>query len=288
MVMDEHMIVEARVGAANLCVPTPHCHTNVRVFAVGHTFDRCERGLTWQMAPMRETETLHDRPCPLCGAYALSSVLHDERRYYRCAECDLISVHPDDRPAPSDEAQRYLAHQNDGADDGYVGFLRRLADPLCAVVPPGDRGIDIGCGPAPVLGALLTESGRPTVSYDPLFFPDARLLDDRYDFVTASEVVEHAHDPAALFRQLVGLLLPGGTLGVMTAMHDATTNFATWWYRRDITHVCFYSMRTLQWVAEHFDLTLSVPASNVALFTLHGDRAWTPREAPAAVSVGTR
>jgi SAM-dependent methyltransferase len=101
-----------------------------------------------------------------------------------------------------------------------------------------------------------------------LFFPRVELLNEQYDFVTCSEVVEHAHDPAALFRQLVGLLVPGGTLGVMTSLHDEITDFEGWWYRRDITHVCFFSVRTLQWVAEHFDLSLALPATNVALFSL--------------------
>lgn len=217
----------------------------------------------------RETGEFGELACPLCAGQALSCILRDGgRRYFRCAECDLISVHPDDRPTRIDESERYLAHENDAANDGYVSFLRRLADPLCAVAGVGSRGLDVGCGPSPVLATLLTESGRPTEWYDPLFFPRHELLFGSYDFVTCSEVVEHAHDPAALFRQLVGLLRPGGTLGVMTSLHDDTTDFEPWWYRRDITHVCFYSVRTLEWIAQHFDLVLSLPAVNVALFAL--------------------
>lgn len=217
---------------------------------------------------MCESDTLDNSACPLCARRELSPLLRDgARRYFRCAHCDLISLHPDDRPSPSDEARRYLAHENSGADDGYVRFLRRLADPLCDVVPVGARGIDVGCGPAPVLASLLTDGGRSTVSYDPLFFPQTDLLNEQYDFVTCCEVVEHAHDPAALFRQLVGLLLPGGTLGVMTSMHTDSIDFASWWYRRDVTHVCFFSERTMRWVGEQFDLTLTLPAANVVLFT---------------------
>jgi 2-polyprenyl-3-methyl-5-hydroxy-6-metoxy-1,4-benzoquinol methylase len=212
--------------------------------------------------------------CPLCAGRVLSVVLHDAgRRYFRCARCDLVSVHPDDRPTRIDESERYLAHENDATDEGYVHFLRRLADPVCAVVEVGSRGLDVGCGPTPVLATLLTEGGRPTQWYDPLFFPRHELLFESYDFVTCSEVAEHAHDPAALFRQLVGLLRRGGTLGVMTSMHDDATDFESWWYRRDITHVCFYSVRTMEWVAEHYDLALSLPATNVALFTLRSGQS---------------
>ncbi|MDQ2668158.1 MAG: class I SAM-dependent methyltransferase, partial [Gemmatimonadota bacterium] len=102
-------------------------------------------------------------------------------------------------------------------------------------MPVGSRGLDVGCGPIPVLSELFTEGGRPTQFFDPLFHPDEDVFRDRYDFVTCSEVVEHAHHPAALFTQLFGLLRPGGMLGVMTSLLDADTDFETWWYRRDIT-----------------------------------------------------
>ena len=230
-------------------------------------------GYLGTMTQMSETEAPVPHACPLCGGRALALRLRDAgRRFFQCAHCDLISVHPDDRPARAVESQRYLAHENDGANDGYVRFLRRLADPICAVVPGGARGLDVGCGPAPVLGTLLTDGGRPTLSYDPLFFPRDALLTEQYDFVTCSEVLEHAHDPAALFRQLVGLVRPGGTLGVMTSLHGGDVNFETWWYRRDITHVCFYSAHTMRWVAESFNLALSLPATNVALFTVRSAR----------------
>src|SRR6478672_7227619 len=129
------------------------------------------RDLSWRMELIGETRAPDDNGCPLCAGPALSLTLHDAaRRYRRCARCDLISVHPEDRPTRAEESQRYLAHENDAANDGYVRFLRRLADPVCAAVEVGSRGLDVGCGPSSLLETLLTESGRPTESYDPLFF----------------------------------------------------------------------------------------------------------------------
>ena len=205
--------------------------------------------------------------CPLCAASdAVVRVEVSDRRYFRCAECDLVFVHPDDRPGAQDEAARYLAHQNSRDDAGYVRFLRRLADPVCARMPVGSRGLDVGCGPAPVLAELLGESGRPTVCYDPLFRPAAEVFRDSYDFVTCSEVVEHAHDPAALFAQLVGALRPGGMLAVMTSLLNDRTDFETWWYRRDITHVCFYSEITMRWIGRRWSWDVELAAPNVVLF----------------------
>ena len=208
-----------------------------------------------------------ERTCPLCATSGAPAYFEDAtRRYARCGECDLIFVFPEDRPRPLEEVIRYLQHENDSADAGYATFLAQLADPLCEVVPHGARGLDYGSGPSPVLAEMLTARGRPTEAYDPLFKADAGLLAETYDFVTCSEVVEHAHDPRALFATLASLLKPAGVLGVMTRLHDADTNFETWWYRRDITHVCFYSVATMRWLAEHRGWQLSVPAINVGLF----------------------
>ena len=189
------------------------------------------------------------------------------RAYFQCTDCDLIFLDPAAHPSPLDEVLRYLEHDNRRDDPEYLRFLRRLGDPLCGAVPAGARGLDFGCGPVPLLAEWLTAQGRPTAWHDPLFHPADDVLRERYDFVACSEVVEHAHDPAALFLQLGALLRPNGTLGVMTRFHTAEVPFATWWYRRDPTHVCFYSTATMQWIAGRYGWSLAIPAANVALFT---------------------
>jgi hypothetical protein len=205
--------------------------------------------------------------CPLCG-HESSPFFADERgRYRRCATCALIHMHADDRLSPMAEVLRYLEHDNRRDDARYVAFLRRLGDWVEASTPAGAEGLDYGCGPVPVLGELLTESGRPTFSYDPLFHPNERLLRQRYDFVTCSEVAEHAHSPAALFEQLASLVRAGGKVGVMTRMYGAEAPFAQWWYRRDPTHVSFYSDETMRWIAGRFGWSLELPAAHVAIFT---------------------
>ena len=205
--------------------------------------------------------------CPLCSAHAQAVVLDQPgRTYLRCGRCALVFLHPGQRLRPLQEVLRYLEHENDAGNAGYVAFLRKLAEPVCAAVPIGAHGLDFGCGPAPVLAEILTAAGRPTRAWDPLFFPDDALLDARYDFVTCSEVVEHAHQPDALFDRLAGLLRPAGTLAVMTRFHGAVP-FESWWYRRDPTHVCFFSADTMRWVAERYAWQLELSAPNVALFT---------------------
>jgi SAM-dependent methyltransferase len=205
--------------------------------------------------------------CTLCGIVVRTAILETpERTYLHCARCTLIFLHPDDRLLPLQEVLRYLEHRNDGADPGYVQFLRRLADPVCDAVPLGAIGLDFGCGPAPVLAGLLTARGRPTESYDPLFRAERRLLARQYDFVTCCEVMEHAHEPAGLLGQLSALLSPGGTLAVMTRFYGLDGPFDRWWYRRDTSHVSFFSAETMRWIATQRGWRLQLPAPHVAIF----------------------
>ena len=170
------------------------------------------------------------------------------------------------------ELARYELHENDAEDPAYETFLSRLAGPVIARTPAGARGLDYGSGEADALAQLLTRSGRPTVAYDPAFRPSAAVLDERYDFVVCSEVIEHVHEPRALFERFDRLVRPGGIVGIMTGMYDEVPSFADWWYIRDLTHVCFYSKATMEWIARELGWRVAFPAPNVALFISASER----------------
>jgi SAM-dependent methyltransferase len=198
------------------------------------------------------------------------------REYRRCEECALIFVPAAMRLTPLAEVMRYVEHDNRRDDPRYVQFLRRLADPLRDRLVPGARGLDFGSGPVPVLGELLTAAGLPTVSYDPVFAADESLLEHRYDFIACSEVVEHLHEPGAVFERFARLLRPGGTLGIMTRFYGHEAPFDVWWYRRDPTHVCFYREETMAWIADRHRWRVELPVPNVALFGGAADVAERP------------
>lgn len=207
--------------------------------------------------------------CPLCHAAGLTPVESgDGTDYFVCRVCDLISLTPSQRLSAAAERARYELHENDPGDPEYVAFLKRLAEPVIERIPPGARGLDFGCGPTPVLSEMLTVAGFPCAAYDPFFAPDETLLDKRHDFITCSEVVEHAHDPAHMFATLRRMLAPGGICGVMTMFHSGGDDFADWWYRRDPTHVCFYGEATMRWIGERHGWTTEFPRPNVTVFSV--------------------
>lgn len=205
--------------------------------------------------------------CPLCAAPDPSPFAEAHgRTYYECGRCRLLAMAPADRPSAAEERARYETHQNDPADPGYRGFLNRLAAPLIERLPAGAEGLDYGSGPGPTLSLILDKAGHPTAIYDPFFAPDRSPLDRTYEFITCTETAEHFHAPGEEFTRLNALLRPGGWLGLMTEVWDASQPFESWWYARDATHVCFYSANTLLWIGRRFGWEMERPHRNVALF----------------------
>lgn len=206
--------------------------------------------------------------CPLCSGIPVPFHSDGERRFFRCARCSVVFLHPDHRLTPLQEVLRYCEHRNSAEDAAYVQFLSRLADPVGARLVDGARGLDYGCGPTPVLAGMFTAAGYPTESYDPFFLGDEAVHGKKYDFVSCSEVLEHVHDPLSFFRRLDSIVRRGGLIGIMTRFHGVDTPFHDWWYRRDPTHVCFYCPETMQWIAESFGWSLEIPDPHIALFTV--------------------
>ncbi len=110
--------------------------------------------------------------------------------------------------------------------------------------------LDYGCGPEPVLAELMRRNGFECYIYDPYFFPE--LPENPCDLVISTEVFEHFRDVRAELHKIRSLLAPAGYLAVMTAFHDEIESFENWWYISDPTHICFFSVRTFEWIAEEF------------------------------------
>ncbi len=161
----------------------------------------------------------------------------------------------------------YQQHRNDPDDSGYRAFLGRLCEPLQARLAPNSRGLDFGCGPGPTLSVMLAESGHQVELYDWFFAPDRSVLVGAYDFITATEVVEHLHQPGGELSRLWALLRPGGHLGVMTKLVLDRGAFSRWHYKNDLTHVSFFSRPTFEWLAGEWQADIEFVGQDVIIFT---------------------
>lgn len=204
--------------------------------------------------------------CPLCDHRQIDPFYQDARReYLRCCQCALVFVTSKDYLTPAEEKAEYDLHQNEVYDEGYRGFLSRLTAPLLERIPEGARGLDFGCGPGPALATMLTEAGCQMQLYDVFFYPKEAVLQKSYQFITATEVVEHLHRPGSELAALWQLLEPGGCLGIMTKLVLDAQAFAGWHYKNDLTHVCFFSEQTWRWWAELNDAELERFGADVML-----------------------
>ncbi len=220
--------------------------------------------------------------CPLCCAPETEFFYHDPiptkgrrrslrqknpREYRCCPNCDLVFVTSRYLLDPATEKRIYDAHENSPTDQGYRRFLGRIFEPVLERLAPGAAGLDFGCGPGPTLSVMFAERGFAMEVYDPYYAPDTKVLQRSYPFITSTEVLEHLHAPHQTLAQLWGLVAPGGFLALMTSMRPAKADFSAWRYKNDPTHVCFYSIQTMSWLAHQWSAELEFVAHDAMIFT---------------------
>jgi Methyltransferase domain len=209
--------------------------------------------------------------CPLCHGeqgreiYRDRPELRHHRAYYRCDRCNLIFVLPASFLSFQAEKAEYDLHQNNAQDPGYRRFLSRLGNPLLDCLAPNSQGLDFGSGPGPTLSVMLEAAGHRVVLYDPFYADDGAVFARPYDFITATEVVEHLRQPRMELDRLWGCLKPGGTFGLMTKLSRDDAAFAGWHYKSDRTHICFFSVQTFEWLATRWQAKLVILGQDVIL-----------------------
>ncbi len=205
--------------------------------------------------------------CPLCHTTTSGAYYQDhQREYWNCPTCDLVFIPPHQFLSASEEKAAYDYHQNSPHDSHYRGFLGRIFHPMKDRLSPGSQGLDFGSGPGPTLSVMFQEAGFAMRIYDPYYAHQPSALANSYDFITATEVVEHLHEPGKILNHLWSLLQPKGYLGVMTKLLPSVEAFPQWHYKNDPTHVCFYSVTTFQWLARQWDSGLERIGSDVMIF----------------------
>ncbi len=186
--------------------------------------------------------------CPLCQKDGAERFHQDSsREFFLCSGCTIIFVPRSALITPSEEKKRYDSHQNDGDDPGYRDYFLKTVRPVLNELSPGRRGLDFGCGRTRLMAGLFADNGHVTDSYDPFYFPDERVFEKKYDFAVLNEVIEHLRDPAVSLIRLKSIIQ--GPIFVRTKLYPVNEpEFANWFYKRDITHVQFFSLKALSFL----------------------------------------
>lgn len=175
--------------------------------------------------------------------------------YYRCKACAFIYEDPKYHHSLKDEHEEYLRHNNSIEDEGYVNMFLKFMNAFEPYLI-GKETLEYGSGPEPVFSQVLRQQGYHVTSYDPFFLPDESYLDRSYDLITSTEVFEHFIEPLEEIEKLLALLKPGGILAIMTQFPKDDDHFLTWWYRRDPTHISFYTIDTFKYICKCYSLEM--------------------------------
>ena len=205
--------------------------------------------------------------CPLCSDTRVNQFFIDQRRnYMHCKGCGLVFVPKVFHLNKADEKREYDLHQNCVQDEGYRKFLGRVSKPLLLRLPNGSRGLDFGCGPGPALAHILEEAGHHMDIYDPYYAPNEFFKTKKYDFITATEVVEHLAEPGSELDHLWSLMNRGGWLAIMTKRVTSLEAFANWHYKNDPTHISFFCEFTFNFLAKNWETEAEFIGNDVVLF----------------------
>lgn len=205
--------------------------------------------------------------CRLCGCQNLFLFHKDRQRpYYRCQVCHLISVPKSHWLTEFQEKAIYDKHQNDVESADYRHFLSRTFNPVIKKIPPEAKGLDFGCGPGPALCAMFMEAGYPMKTYDKFYAPTQSVLEETYDFITMTEVIEHLGHPACALQKLYNQLNLAGFLAIMTKRVTSLLDFSSWHYKNDTTHIAFYCRETFHYVAQLFGMSVEFPDRDLVIF----------------------
>jgi hypothetical protein len=211
-----------------------------------------------------KVEQLH---CILCGKSGITCFFEDSsRKYLWCSVCDLVFVPSYQRLSAEEELKRYNLHQNSPDDKRYKKFLSRLFKPLNEKLSPCSYGLDFGSGPGPTLHGMFKDCGHDMNIYDCFYADDRSVFEFTYDFITATEVVEHLYNPQKELDRLWLCLKPGGLMGIMTGFVESKEAFKNWYYKNDETHVTFYSEKTFKWLQRKWRASLEFVDKGVVIF----------------------
>ena len=209
------------------------------------------------MRVQREIAVSMDK-CLICNND--TKILNDSQikvTYSVCDKCGFIHKNKEHHVDKEEEHRQYTLHNNSFNSEGYVNIFKKLIKNY--ITPLHDKGniLEYGSGPGPVLKELLIKEGHTVYDFDPFFNENKEYQNHQYNLITSTEVVEHFHNPLNEFEHLASLLEPSGYLLIMTRLRTATLDeFLNWWYRRDTTHVSFYTMESLIIIAKKFSLKI--------------------------------
>lgn len=204
--------------------------------------------------------------CPLCNGNAVVFCEKPNHLFYKCAICEGIFRPKFTHLNSIAEKAHYEKHNNDVNDIGYQNFVFPVVKVVLEHFSIDDKGLDFGSGTGPVIAKLLREQEYQIENYDLYFENKPNLLQQKYNYITCCEVMEHFKEPLKEFQQLQKMLQPNGKLICKTEMYNNQVPFENWYYKNDVTHVFIYQLATLHWIQKNLSFNKVKVLDKVVVF----------------------
>jgi len=204
--------------------------------------------------------------CILCKGTTKKFWKSKNREFVECTNCGGIQLLSQFYISKKAEEARYLTHNNDVDDPKYQDFVKPITSRILKDFSTEHNGLDYGCGTGPVISIQLEKEGYKTVLYDPYFHRQTSVLTNKYNFIICCEVMEHFYKPQQEFRTLASLLKSGGKLYCKTSLYSEKIDFDNWYYKNDVTHVFFYTEKSLIWIKDNLDFSALEIHPNAIIF----------------------
>lgn len=215
-----------------------------------------------------KSDNLLKTKCTLCKSENCEFLCKDKRRsFLYCNDCGLIFVPPYDHVNLSEEKLRYDKHNNTVNNKGYVKFLEKIVKTVEEHAEKVSAILDFGCGKSAVLVHLLEKRGYRCIGYDPLYKTGCEQVNSGFDIVILCEVIEHLRALDTELDFIRGLLKPRSKVIIRTQLYKTPDSICDWWYARDITHINFFSKKSIELVGLKIGLELvSVRNEDIFIF----------------------
>jgi len=176
--------------------------------------------------------------------------------FFHCSNCELIFLDKTYHVTNVNEKNQYDQHNNSLENKGYVKMFNDFLDFTLENLNI-KTALDFGSGPTPVLVELLKKRGLYTEYFDKYYQPKKIYENKTYDLITSTEVFEHLENPIEILSTLAKHLNPNGIISLMTLFHtNKQEDFLKWWYRRDPTHITFFTPKSIELMANKCGLKI--------------------------------
>ena len=208
--------------------------------------------------------------CKVCNAKTTPiEDIKKNLRYYRCRECGFVYLEESHRVDAQEEKRKYDQHNNSLENEGYVQMFEDFIElSIAPYLKTIQTALDFGSGPTPVFAELLKRRGLEVDIYDLYYAPKRVYAEKSYDLITSTEVFEHLFNPLETLELLVGHLNEHGYIVLMTKFPPKEDKaFLAWWYRRDPTHISFFTPKSFEVMAQKVGLkVLKTMNENIVVF----------------------